>query len=114
MQQTLFYLIVFLVLTPHSLAQSSRVSTPEQSANPTQTTAEIAFSTSAPSEVTVSAVDMLGRYVVTTSMSTLGEGAHRQHVDLSHAAPGVYVIRVALSQGNAAPSVTALPVTVIR
>ena len=57
---------------------------------------------------------MLGRYVVTPSTSTLGEGAHRQHVDLNNAEPGVYVIRVALSQETAAPTISAIPVTVIR
>lgn len=57
---------------------------------------------------------MLGRYVVAPSTSALGEGSHRQHVDLSHAAQGVYVIRVSISQGIAAPTVSAIPVTVVR
>ena len=84
------------------------------SANPTRTAAEVAFDTSAPSEVTVSAVDVLGRYVVAPSTSALGEGAHRQHVDLSRAAPGVYVIRISVTKEASDPTVSAIPVTVVR
>lgn len=84
------------------------------SANPTRSRAEVAFSTPGSSEVTVSVVDVLGRYIVTPSTASYSAGAHSQSVDLSAATPGVYVIRVAVEQDGAAPAVSALPVTVIR
>ena len=79
------------------------------SPNPTSGTTSISFELAAPTDVSLSVVDVLGREVTRLADGPRAAGSHRQSFDAGRLAPGVYLAR--LTTGTA---VRAVRFTVVR
>ncbi|MEL6612979.1 MAG: choice-of-anchor V domain-containing protein [Bacteroidota bacterium] len=82
--------------------------------NPTRGAATLSFALAAPTDVTVTLVDGLGRTVVEAQRGALGAGAQTVALDASGLVPGVYFAAVTVGGGTAPESRRVLPLTVAR
>ena len=82
--------------------------------NPTRGAATLSFALAAPTDVTVTLVDGLGRTVVEAQRGALGAGAQTVALDASGLVPGVYFAAVTVGGGTTPESRRVLPLTVAR
>jgi hypothetical protein len=74
--------------------------------NPTARSATLTFELSAPSDVTVEVVDLLGRRVVEAAVGSRAAGEVRLDVPTAGLSAGVYVVRVRTADGAATTRMT--------